>query len=128
MKLKPLDVQTFKNLIMPNEELSFGDTSPVSVISMPPTGQFTAWHGVIPQFSVRGSVCGTLYVCRSDTNDITLLNFDAYSVTEGQDTCTLFVKDVKPKDLEFHWADDLPEFMRKDAPEEIKNKIDKLRE
>ena len=128
MKLKPLDVQTFKNIIKPNEGLSFGDTSPVSVINMPPTGQFTAWHGVIPQFSVKGSVCGTIYVCRSDTNDTTLLNFDVYSVHEGRDTSTLFVKDVKPSSIEFHWADDLPEFMRNDVPEEIKNKIDKLRQ
>jgi len=124
MKLKPLNVQTFKNIIKPHEELSFGDTSPVSVISMPPTGQFTVWHGVIPQFSVRGSVCGTIYVCRSDTNDAALLNFDAYSVQESQDTNTLFLKAVKP---EFHWADDLPEFMSKNAPQDIKNRIDKLR-
>ena len=127
MKLKPLDVQIFKNIIKPDEGLSFGDTSPVSVISMPPTGQFAAWHGVIPRFSVQGSVCGTVYVCRSDTNDTALLNFDAYSVTEGQDTHTLFVKDVKPKDLEFHWTDDFPEFMKKHVPQEIRNKIDKLK-
>lgn len=122
MKIKLLDVQTFKNIIKPNEELSFGDTSPVSIISMPPTGQFTAWHGVIPQFSVRGSVCGTIYVCRSDTNDTTLLNFDAYSVQESQDTSTLRVKMAKPQDVEFHWADELPEFMEKNALNILKTK------
>lgn len=127
MKLKPLGVQTFKNIIKPDEELTFGDSSPVSVISMPPTGQFTAWHGVIPQFSVRGSVCGTIYVCRSDTNDTTLLNFDAYSVCEGNDTSTLFVKSVKPQDVEFHWTDKLPEFMEKNAPQDIKDKINILK-
>jgi len=127
MQRKPLDVQTFKNIIKPDEELTFGDSSPVSVISMPPTGQFTAWHGVIPQFVVRGSVCGTIYVCRSDTNDATLLNFDVYSVREGNDTSTLLVNQVKPQDIDYHWANELPEFMEKNVPEDIKNKINNLK-
>ena len=127
MKIKLLAVQTFKDIIRSNEELTFGDTSPVSVISMPPTGLFTAWHGVVPQFSVRGSVCGTIYVCRSDTNDTTLLNFDVHSVCEGEDTSTLLVKHVQPQDVDFHWTDKLPEFMEKSAPEHIKSKINVLK-
>jgi len=127
MQRKPLDVQTFKNIIKPYEELTFGDSSPVSVISMPPTGQFTAWHGVIPQFVVRGSVCGTIYVCRTDTSDTELLNFDVYSVCEGNDTSTLLVNQVKPHDVEFHRTDELPEFMARKAPEDIKNKINNLK-
>lgn len=127
MKLKPLDVQTFKNIIKSNEELSFDDTSPVSVINMPPTGQFTAWHGIIPQFVVKDSVCGTIYVCRSDTNDTTLLNFDVYSVCEGDDTSTLIVRSVKPQEVDYHWTDDLPKFMEKSAPQDIKDKINTLK-
>ena len=127
MKRKQLDVQTFKNIIKSEEALSFGDTSPVSVISMPPKGQFTAWHGVIPQFSVRGSVCGTIYVCRSDTDDLKPLNFDVYSICESDDTSTLLVKPVRPQEVDYHWADNLPEFMEKDAPQDIKNRIDALK-
>jgi hypothetical protein len=124
MKPKKISVEEFRRLIKPNEEVSASDSSPFKdLINMPPTGQLIVWHGVPPNFLMQGSVCGTTYVVRHDSNDSAPLNIDAYSFREGSDTLNLEIHKINPKNLEFHWAHSLPEFMAGAASEDIKRRI-----
>jgi len=127
MKPKKISVEEFNRLIKPNEEVTVSGSSPFpDLINMPPTGQLIAWHGVSPNFLLQGSVCGTAYVIRSDTNDPAPLNIDAYQIREGNDTLDLEIHKVKPQNLEFHWANSLPEFMVGAASDDIKQKVENI--
>lgn len=119
MKRKFLSVEFFKNLIKPNEELSFTEISQIPGITMPKEkAQFMVYHGTIPIIGVT-SVVGTTYVCRIDPKDEKPLNWDVHQVWVGK-TESLELKGIK---TDFHHSTHLPEFIRKDAPPEIIEKV-----
>lgn len=62
---------------------------------------------------------GTAYLVRTDYNDPVPLNIDAYSFnSDGHES------EIKgPVKHEHHWVSDIPQFMKNDAPEWIKDKV-----
>ena len=120
MKKKILSVDDFKDLIEPDEKLTFSDISPIPGISIPKNkGLFMVHHSVEPIVGVA-SVTGTTYVCRIDAKDAKPLNWDVHQVWVRDTGTMLELKGIK---TDFHHSTDLPEFIRKDAPPEIIERV-----
>ena len=128
MKRKFLTSKEYQKAIKPEEKLSFSRKSPFNSITLPKTAIFFALHG--PEALVLNYSTGTAYICRKDNNDPDPLNFDVYSISATEDPGIIEIK-ISPKQ-KYHWAKNLPEFMKGPASkwvkEEIKNqtKVGKL--
>jgi hypothetical protein len=85
---------------------------------------FFAVHGVSPVIGIS-SVCGTAYICRSDPSDPKPLNFDAYVFVVGTSSM-LQVKKIPPTNLDYHWANNFPEFMKESVPQGIKDRVQEV--
>jgi hypothetical protein len=113
---KEINTDEFKNILKPNEELSFGIKSPISPITTPPKTIFTAWHG-----NLLINCTGTCYVCRDDSNH---WNFDVYSIRPKGNTTILEIINLKQ---DYHCIEkgykNIPEFLRNHIPTNIEKKL-----
>lgn len=119
---KEISLDKFKNIIKPNEELSFGIKSPIPSITAPPETIFIAWHGSFGKLgNIMANMHGTYYVCRSDDSH---WNFDVYSVLPNKDSTVLnIIKSQQPYHTVKEGYQYIPELFRKDMQEELKKKI-----
>jgi len=122
MKEKRLNNEEFKDLLEQGGKLVFTTTSPFSEFTMPQTGIFIAYHFRNPEIH---TATGTAYVCRVGTP----LDFDVYSIRRsisknGKEV--LFV-DVPKDKIGYHHAADLPDVLRDGIPQEIKDKVEKIK-
>ncbi|MBI4086486.1 hypothetical protein HY416_00690 [Candidatus Kaiserbacteria bacterium] len=125
MKNKSIFVEQFGKIIRQDEEIIFSDTSPVPAIKTPPTAVFVARHGVVPALGIS-SICGTMYICRTDSSDSVAFNFDVYSFQAG-DSSVLQIRHVDNTSIDYHWTDDPPAFLMAVAPQTIRDRIDTIK-
>jgi len=110
--------------MQPEEKLSYSNKSPLDPIAIPScNGIFIAWHG--PDALVLNGSTGTAYACRLDAKDPKPLNFDVYSIRPTKDPEIIEVI-ISPKQ-KYHWAEDVPEFMKESVPEWVKERIGKIK-
>ena len=116
---KEISLNKFQSILKPNEELSFGEKSPITPITTPPTTIFVAWHG-----NLLMNCTGTCYVCRDDR---THLNFDVYSILSTKKDKNLEIINSKQN---YHWIEKeykkIPEFIRNTMPKQIEEKVKKI--
>jgi len=55
-----------------------------------------------------------MYTCRKDENDPKFLNFDVFSIRPTKNSGIIEIK-ILPKQ-KYHWAEDIPRFMKSHAP------------
>ena len=101
--------------ILPEEQLIFGTQSMISSISLPENTVFMALHGNLRMCGAQG----TAYVVRTDYGDPVPLNIDAYSFnSDGKE-----IEIKGPVNHEHHWVPDIPQFIKDDAPEWVRDKV-----
>jgi len=121
MRKKFLDWEQYQKNMQPEERLTFSRESPFSSITKPPETVFFAWHGSLNL--VAKGVNGTFYVCREGVGDSVSLNFDVLSIAVLGDEKRLEMINQKQ---EYHWIDEIPTFMKKEAPEWVREEVQKI--
>lgn len=123
MKKKYIEKVKLLNYILPEEELTFLDSSPTPEISLPPKTITIAVHGNLIAYGAQG----TFYVVRHDSNDTVLLNIDDYSfnLRENEETTEI---NGPLKTYEYHHADDLPSFLKSQAPRRVIDRVEEVRQ
>lgn len=102
--------------ILSEERLVFDTQSLVSSISLPEKTIFVALHGNLRMCGAQG----TAYVVRADYNDPVPINIDAYSFdSDGKE-----IKIKGPVKHEHHWVPDIPQFMKINAPDWVREKVE----
>lgn len=114
MQRKIIAPEEYKN-IKPDEELIFSDHSLVNSITLPPKTIFNALHG---NLKARGAQ-GTLYIFRED-DDLLPFNVDEYSFNSDKGGKIDVIGPLKP---EYHWAPDIPEHLKGQAPKWAMNAV-----
>lgn len=77
MKRKFVDFEDYREIIEPETKISFSTTSPLQVLTRPPSTLFIAWAGNLSPVSGTSIAMGTIDFCRLD-DDPQPLNFDKY--------------------------------------------------
>lgn len=124
MKKKPLTLEEFEKTFKPEERLIFQTTSPFSNITDPKGIIFFASHW--NELTVMGTT-GTTYVCcvGDSKNPI---KFYGYYLRMNQDGSGIAL-DIEKPDIEYHHVgkfEDIPSFIRNQAPQEILTKISNI--
>lgn len=127
MKRKLISNEEFEKIAKNGGKLDFSKESPFVSITTPKETYFVAHHWTEPG-SVTivpvDAVCvttGTIYVCRRGEP----FDFDVYSMrhSSGEKIIVGLSKD-EVTDLGYHHTDQLPEFIKKEAPEWVTVRIE----
>lgn len=124
MQKKFIKREEWEKYIMSEDNITFMDSSPVSEISLPPKTIITAIHGNMMNYEAQG-IQGTVYVFRCDSNDTVLLNIDEYSFYAKLNQEKSEIRG--PLKTEYHHLDDIPSFLKPQAPEWVTEKIENLK-
>lgn len=108
--------------ILPEEKLTFLDSSPTADISLPSKTIAVAMHGNV---TVHG-VCGTLYAIRYGGEGSVLLKIYDFPFNVRSDEEKGEIDG--PLKTEHHYVDDLPSWLKSQTPRRVINRVEEIRE
>ena len=121
MQRKFIRREILEKSVTSEENVVFLDSSPSSEISLPPKTVAVAIYGNCTARDIQGTLC----VFREDSNDTVLLNTDLYSFNAQRHEERIEIDG--PLKAEYHHIDDIPVFMRDQAPKEVTKRIQQIR-